>query len=741
MALGARPIGSRGLGDSTGETITVAASTPGDLGAATSAWASTIASTPINTGVVVLPAATTAWASTVATLAVGKQAALGLGGDSVWLFTADGRPNVSTPVVAPPADIDFRKVNIERVWETFPVPTIADGRPQNWNPTVNRLDWGRYQIVVNGEDVTFFRDKLSIIDGWDHSEPYSDESCVLVFPQLTIYEARGTGDRTWAVDEADVQIRRVRPDGTAPDSDILFDGIITSWEIRGIHYVAGAIGILRQPEMFVRAQDISDRPQDIGELVAFNFWQGSRPSYRFQSMAPIVTGFTSRDHGKWDPSVLQFTSRMLKRSMATDGTQYTVENENPRRPVMRKKNTTTVHYSVTAGSRHVELELQRETGLTKNVFYARGVDAGGVSWRNSYPLSTTAVFYQPLAYQPNVHGTDEDGAGGLIAVPSRVDPSVMRKEVFVEMGSGISITEAKRILEGERIRQLDPGWVGTIRLTADPEECHRSEIRAGKNIRVRHFDGTGVAGQLFHITNVSVRNPQGACVVELTVDTKARDADVVTALLERLAEAANPLQKLMVGRESAITPDATIPWDGENGSGWVPRERRWDFTQAIACPAQQWTFVRFLAAEEVDIWKTFFQTCPETQYHVSIYNMPPRGMPPPYDLWSGIPVAAGGVPAHPLKEGAWHPDTQPVPDGQIMAWGSFGQAAGHSPGLEQNPDGTSSPVSGLLIDETAWTVTHQGVTEADGRFPAFLWIGIWPMAATYFGGFITPGTE
>jgi hypothetical protein len=120
----------------------------------------------------------------------------------------DGRANmiVDSPPVAPPegAYVNMLQTNLVMPAPIFPtelgpptnpsVPVMTipryRGRPlaDKWVPAETRTNWGRLRVMVNNQDVTFYRGVPCQVGGWTTNEPFDDATLSLRFPQITGFE-------------------------------------------------------------------------------------------------------------------------------------------------------------------------------------------------------------------------------------------------------------------------------------------------------------------------------------------------------------------------------------------------------------------------------------------------------------------------------------------------------------------------------------------------------------------------
>lgn len=592
---------------------------------------------------------------------------------------------------------------IKRVSEIYPDPTIdSRGKPTDpgtgggWIPTsTTRENWGTLRVVVGGTDMTLFRDVATQIESWGSAEPLGDTTARIRFPQIHPFEALGTGALANVNDFADVEIKRLHPDGTTLST--LWEGFISSFEdADGLRIIC--TGALHQVGLYVRAPGISDAELDIAALIDNEFSLTNRPAGRWVAPSSTATGITSRQKGAWEPPTNSI-ARWLDAAYTSTGEQVTVNHARPRTPVVELKDMTTETWTAHVGQPGVKAELAKDLTGSPNVAYIEGTDPAGARFRNSFPDQPAGFpHYQPGAYALEVHGYDEDASGDLVDNTARVDPDVFRIETHIDYGEGFTLAEAKTLAERQMaLRQ--PSVLGDIHWDADPHEGSRLEMRAGAsgggNVRLRGYRGAA-AGILAHIAQVDVVKQGDGYRVTTVVDELGRDAALIAMIRKHQDEAAkDPAGRLLVGKDSGSTKDAQVPWDGEGGSGWVPNDatnghRHINGTSTVSLTANTWKVVKILASQKDTIAYTEFTTSPATAFHLSVYDEF---------------VATGDLPSDPFADGAWDsPTVSP-----IIGWGAYGQAAGYHPGLESEGDA----VTGVLRWEDTWQYNHDDTTDRE----------------------------
>lgn len=610
-----------------------------------------------------------------------------------------------------PLDIVDRK----RVSVVMPDPTIgADGRAvQPWTPTANISAWGRLQAVVDGVDVTFWRDKISVIESWSSAEPFGDAAASINFPQVTIHDTLGPGGTVpWARDWANVEINRIHPDGVTTTP--LWEGLISTLEDSCTQTEQGlriqAMGALLQIGLFRRAPGDSDAPIDIGILIPFQINPTTRQSYRGVQAQSVITGIETTYRGSGEP-VTDFILRLLASAVTGGGDQWTIWHDFGRIARLAIKDRTNIHYTVTAGQPGFAARAARDLPSTWNTAYGEFTNTAGIRQRNAFIHPAGGLWHQPWDYALVVHGTDVIG-GQLVADNSRVDPSIPRVETWIDGGQGVRAATFQALLAAERARTTPAPRAGEATLFTDPWECSLLEMRAGRNLSVRAMRG---GNRTLHLSSVQINAGSGFPSAQVTYDAGYRDYPTVAALLERNRSLVkNPIPVLLRGHDATARAARQIPWD-DAASGYVPYERaRIDAGATVACPANAWSPpVKWLAAEAETI-----------DYSVLQLN----AARPFAALVSSAPIDVSLLPPNPFADNAWDDYTSAGDSklvGYLTHWGNFGQRGGFYPGLDFDGD----PPTGLLIDGGTWQITHENVPE-EVRQPPFCWITFWVEGGT-----------
>lgn len=607
-----------------------------------------------------------------------------------------------------------------------------------WTPSSTVVqEWGRLQVVIGGIDVTFYRNTPAQVVSWDSADPGADGACQIRFPQITGFDLPGTSV-PWMREWASVEINKVLTSGEF--AGVLWEGMLESWQFHqdegSAHCLFTCIGALHQLDLYVRAPSPIKDPQRIDYAVAKQYFFDSRPHLRtkeviVQDACPVLTW----QSGAWQSAYDYVLEELQKAEL--EGDSWTLMMERPRQPIFKKRDKTTVHWTIAYGQEGFTADLHQDWSAAANTIYGEFSDTPDTTGRNMYwaqniydihPGGSVTVapggggpFYNPLAGSDSIllefdESTAEFGTDTF-------NLSEVRIERFVNFGDGIDKPTAKQLGQEIIDRDADIGHYGTIVLRTDPFEGSRFEIQAGDNILVQHYFGSGPTGILFHVVGCRVNFESLA--VNLTVDTKFRSLPYVYQLVQNQLEGQDPERKKRSNRTTATVDDGKIPWDDDAGSGVIPYMRHLDGTSTVEVPPNTWVTTKIVAAEgPMNIMKTAIVADLPLPYHVSVYD------------WDATLFLTAFV--NPFTANVW----RRTPKGFLIGWGQNGQRAGYHPGFESDGD----PLTGVMIDEADWTFSHsRKIPSGDGSPTnsgdvSFLWVSFYhENAATtlhFYGQFI-----
>lgn len=247
---------------------------------------------------------------------------------------------------------------------------------------------GRYRILIDDVDVTFFRGSPTPIPQYRLTEPYAYGATDIQFPQVHAgLETFGVGDLSWVRPDARVLIQIV-DDPTAEHPTVLaqvYEGWVDDIEVHGrllnlpcSGWVSGRANWMHRPTPpFHKMADIGHWAglfaQGMG--VAFEPWGG-----------PTLGRKIPNDG---DMSELAWMDNVSQKSQQRDGRQRAFMPKGPwaaRKWQFALKNTTTKHFTLVQDDTRIVLNLQRISLEETNTYWGQGVSPGGGRWFNRrYP--------------------------------------------------------------------------------------------------------------------------------------------------------------------------------------------------------------------------------------------------------------------------------------------------------------------------------------------------------------------
>lgn len=467
----------------------------------------------------------------------------------------------------------------------------------HWRLTVRRP--GRPPV-----NVTTFRDLPMKIESYSFSDPFGPGEMSVTIPSVSPFEARGVGELDWAVRGADVDLTWIGALPAAyPVGHRTNAGVVTPsfrWEgylsTFGISKNGGlqlqCKGAMLQLDNWLAKPEYTARPLPYEWAMQRQFlgkpalrlmpmrviW----PSWWSKSYVPVAkapswmipagvssgqkwSGLLTRETGSWDPVLTSYIQAMLA-SMYTERGRFTLMLDTHRQPVLyhvdfiSSPSSGTVEVNPVAPGVDFSFSEDWEQSLTD--VFAQGTSLAGVSYSGMQVSSDgTTTYYQPAAalrqtYPPNSRN-------------GWFDADIMPKEVMLQMQAGLDAEDAALVARGHLARFSEPGMTGSVTLTSDPlmglEPISRFLIRAGMPIHLPGINGTGILG---HITQSNCNFEEGS--VELTVDTKFRDALTVQEVRTRGRDALSVSRQLVAGQYQPPVPDQLFPWSYAEGSGYIP---------------------------------------------------------------------------------------------------------------------------------------------------------------------------
>lgn len=621
--------------------------------------------------------------------------------------------------------------------------------PQNpYTPTtVSRGDLGSFQIIFKSpkgvqRDYTYLRDVPAVVDEFSSGDPFGDAACVVSLPQVSPFEAWGSGELAALDDWSEVSIYRV-PD-TGPKK-LLFRGFVASFEVSDQGVQVSCIGAMYQLDLYVKRPYYYEDFKKTASMIVDEFKNRPhlrmnadvivQPSGKRSTLFGSSTPFKTRNHGAWERVLTGYIQDQLASMVDLDtGEQWTLTHDSTRRrPVFRLRGDNATTWTVDLGAPGVTANLSKDLLQSVNVIYGEGTDEARNTWRNAVEAQDGSFTdYRPLSYDPQVHVTP-------------LNLATFRSEAFYNFGNNFGQDDAQVAARKFVARDRDASWVGTVDLDSDPLEGVRLDIRAGDKLVLRNFRGENLT---LHIASMTCSLSDNGYSVSLKVDQRNRDLLTLEEVIARNRDSKTPSRLLQVGRESQTINDKEVPWDYDAGSGFVPlaskefnrsgatfpyttltntthqpgaKQQFYVFVRGSAASAKdRWRFVKVLMSEQGSIRYTEFALYDEygaiiqQPFHVSIY--PNNYVADDPGSWRDMPQDDNGNPTPFVTDAFREVDGVPVarhghPE-LIIGWGDADQRAGYWPGLDSEGD----PVTGKLVDESTWQYSldrgHKYVTVA-----------------------------
>lgn len=377
----------------------------------------------------------------------------------------------------------------------------------------------------------------------------------------------------------------------------------------------------------------------------------------------------------------------------------------------------TISGTFTTDTHNALANLQQDQGVTATGSITDSGDWDLVWASGGTITDLNSGYFLPLADDQRsdfyLYYPDGSVAGDNDTGPSAYDGRI-RVERVIAFGDRISKSQATANARRLVNQSLNPGWIGTITLTADPIERSRFDIREGGWINIKHLTGTDVP--LF-VAGVQAAPESDGQPVTLTVASQAYDLLDLTARIERNRAAAdNPARSFYAQRTRPQRPFRDIlGWDKESGAGLI---------EPINL-SSGWNVIRIVGAQYGTIAGVDVRTYSTAKkFAMAVFGGSVSAAT--LGSWVPDPLATIG------SAGYGHWDEPAIQSdltaaGFIEAWGEPGDACGYWPGSETAGTAKAAgSVTGRMIDAASW--------EFASLDPPFLWVGVYASASTRFRG-------
>lgn len=290
---------------------------------------------------------------------------------------------------------------------TVPAPTLVDGRPTDWQATSwTEEAWGTFRVIVDGVDVTRFRDHPVTINRYELMEPFGCGPAQVTFDQIGPWEAR-TGDLAWLAIGADVDIVRLHPDGET--TTVLWSGVVPSEGIKagpgGRSTTLTLIGDMWVADLQVHKARPYLPPTDLGSVIA-SALNTEVISRRVAKIPKVTTGITCNKRGSSDQTVLGYVQELIgiygTVEDGTDSWTITRVTGTPRAYQLALKDLDAAAVCTIRAGALWDIDLVRDATETPNVIFGSGVNRDGYAWAGwVYPKASSDTYRAyPLPTSP-----------------------------------------------------------------------------------------------------------------------------------------------------------------------------------------------------------------------------------------------------------------------------------------------------------------------------------------------------
>jgi hypothetical protein len=453
-------------------------------------------------------------------------------------------------------------------------------------------------------NLTNFRGLPVQLGSFSFTDPFGPGSLSFTVPGVSAFEQRGVGDLIWAIRHTDVDLRW---SGTLPSSypfgyrtntglvtpKFSWEGYITTFSISdkgGLEVQAK--GAMLQLDNYLAKSAYTARPMPYEWAIARQFV--SKPALRLMPVrmvwpswwntyyTPVAgapswmipagvkkgdkwSALVTRETGSMDPALTSYIQTLIT-SMYTERGRFTLLLDPNRQPVIYHQDNVNVAGStileVNAAAPGVSFSLSEDWEQSLTDVFVKGTSFSGVTYSGmQVSADGSTSYYQPAASLRQTYPTTVDNGW--------FDRDVMPKEVMLQVQQGLEADDAAIVARTHLARFSDPGMTGTVTLKSDPalgtKPLSRFLVRAGMPIHLTGINGKGI---LAHVTESTA--DLGAGSVQLTIDTKFRDALTVQEVKTRGRDALAINRMLVAGQYQSPIPDQMWPWSYGEGSGYIP---------------------------------------------------------------------------------------------------------------------------------------------------------------------------
>lgn len=360
-------------------------------------------------------------------------------------------PGAPDPVYAP----------LQRISETYPAPTLVDGKPdETWAPSsVVREDVGFLHVYIDGKDRTLFRGAQTVVDSWQLMDPFGCGPATIRFPMVTGFDQIGSGATAFLRRGASVDVYLVDMDGVRQQPPLWSGELVkraTTSSGRGTTFEC--VGDLSGPAGLATHKPVQYIPlTDRGTLVARALNTEVR-TRRVSTIAAAATGHATAGRGSSNETVMAYAA-------ATLPIGWTIRRKAARRAYEIHTRTSGAVWTVRYGQPGMDFELSEDLTEAPNVLYGRGVRQDGYSWANwKYPGQLASQPAYPNSSPGNTIGpgetdADTDSGSGVSDIQRRINELNVTRDVSVTGSYGAATTDAVKAIQKDAGITVD-GVVG-----------------------------------------------------------------------------------------------------------------------------------------------------------------------------------------------------------------------------------------------------------------------------------------
>lgn len=260
-----------------------------------------------------------------------------------------------------------------------------------WQPTDTVTEFADYlRVTMDGKDITFYRDMLTIPTDWQRGDPYGSLSATVVIPSVTGFEAPEANP--WLTEGASVRFDFVKDGAVLDPADPPFYGLVDSIDRGGSATIVECSGWVNGILAGKSHQpSLTQREAKDGGAVLWAYIDQNRRLAMTPTGGP-VTNIPLATQGSRDMSGLGYVDHVLGNLVNQSGDSWTLLPDRAKSPrtlaCVQRPNVATadVDFTIYYGAHGVKVDMRRDRLDMTNRVYGEGVASSGERWRNAmYP--------------------------------------------------------------------------------------------------------------------------------------------------------------------------------------------------------------------------------------------------------------------------------------------------------------------------------------------------------------------